>query len=73
MPGSVASGTHGTNVCGLFLGGGEGVVEVRDLIFRAPKFFFYKTLPFMRKCRRKTVDGQATEDNMARGHCMLDT
>jgi hypothetical protein len=35
---------------------------------------FSKIMPFMRKCgKKKLTSGQATDDNMAHAHCMLDT
>jgi hypothetical protein len=33
--------------------------------------FFFLIVPFMRKCRKILLSGQATDDNMAHVHCML--
>jgi hypothetical protein len=34
---------------------------------------FSKIVPFTRKCRKNFRAGQATDDNTAHAHCMLDT
>ena len=37
------------------------------------KFFTPKIVPFMRYVEKHCTAGQATDDNMAHAHCMLDT
>jgi len=50
--------------------GDEVVEKLKKYCFL--EFFFSKILPFMRKCEKYCRAGQATHDNMAHAHCMLD-
>jgi hypothetical protein len=47
--------------------------ENQNTHFVFSNFFFLKIVPFVRKCGKKCRAGQATDDNMAHAHCMLDT
>jgi len=46
------------------------VEKIKYTVYRN---IFLKIVPFMRKCGKYCTAGQATDDNMAHVHCMLNT
>jgi hypothetical protein len=42
------------------------------LILRSITFFFRKIVPFMQQCEKYGTSKQATDNNVALAHCMLD-
>ena len=47
--------------------------EYQNTHFVSSNFFFSKTVQFMRYVEIYRTAGQATDDNMALAHCMLET
>jgi len=51
----------------------EVVEKIKTHILRSVTFFSPKIVPFMKNVEKYCRAGQATDNNMAHAHCMLDT